>query len=129
MTAVAAAIDRRQFDRFALQPMYTRVLVQRIVDGRMEEHEGFAYDVSEGGIRVELDERLDRGEHVNVTLELPGSSGHLTIQAACQVVWVTDEIDDPAMPRLALRIIKYFDAESRAGFVRFLGSGYAHRVA
>jgi len=129
-TAPAPAIERRQFDRFALQPMYTRVTVQRISSGRMEEHEGYAYDISEGGLRIELDERLDRGEHVNIAIELPGGGADPTIiRAACCVVWVNDEVDDPAMPRMALRIEKYFDAASRTRLIRFLGSGHIHRVA
>ena len=128
-TATAPAIDRRQFDRFALQPMYTRVVVQRVAGGRMEEYEGYAYDISEGGMRIELDERLERGERVNVTLELPGGCEPLPIRSACRVAWVNDEMDDPAMPRMALRVIKYFDQESRGRLIRLLGSGCVHRVA
>ncbi len=112
--------------------MYTEVIVQRIAAGRMAELTGHAYDISEGGLRVELDGRLEIGEHVNLTLILPGYSDHDldgVIHLGCETVWLNDEIDDPIMPRTALRIVKYLSDDSRDRLLRFLGSRLAGRAA
>ena len=123
---MTAQLNRRRFERFALSPMYTEVKVQRINDGRMAELAGYAYDISEGGLRVELDQRLQTGEHVNVTLSFPGAAdGDDAVQLACEAVWVNDELDDPIMPRMALRIMKYLGDSSHSRLLQFIGSGVA----
>lgn len=124
--------DRRQFERFALEAAYSPITVNRISDGKMMELTGFVYDISEGGLRIELDERLQLGEHVNVEFVPPMvnlDDNCTVIRAACEVVWINDEIDDPAMPRMALSITKYQDHQGRNSLIQFLGSGHARRAA
>ena len=61
--------NRRQFERFTLAPAYTEVQVR--VPGKPEPMEGHAYDISEGGIRMELDEPIEPGTSVVVEVKLP----------------------------------------------------------
>lgn len=127
-----AMIDRRRHERFALHAACNEVRVQRIREGRMELLTGSAYDVSEGGLRIELDDRLEPGEHVNVTLQLPGtgSAAHpREVSLACEVKWVNPDDDDPAMPRMALGIVRFLDEASRARLFTFLGTRPALRAA
>jgi hypothetical protein len=125
-------LNRRAFDRFKLQPMYTDARVGRICGGRMDEVQGYACDISEGGIRLELDEPLEIGECINVTLLLPGCGSDeeaSRIHLACEVVWRSDELDDPIMPRIAARITKYLGDDSRRRLLQFIGSGLCARAA
>ncbi|MGI9013852.1 MAG: PilZ domain-containing protein [Phycisphaerales bacterium] len=126
----AATLNRRQFERFSVAPMYTEVKVQRIDDGRMSELSGYAYDLSEGGLRIELEDRLDIGEHVNVSLRLPGEAENdPQIHLACEMVWINDEDDDPVMPRMALRVLRYLSDDSRRRLIGYLSRGAAGRAA
>ena len=64
--------NRRAHVRHTLSPMYAPVTVQ-VIDGyRILRFGGHAYDVSEGGVRIELDEPLVVGQPVAVLLDLPG---------------------------------------------------------
>jgi len=131
-TSQTAPVDRRRFERFTLQPMLTTVIVRRVREGRMQELRGHAYDISEGGLRIELDERLDVGEPVNVEVSLPGANPFdncRTILAACEVVWVNDELDDPAAPRMALRIVHFHGDGSRERLLRYFGTRALPRAA
>jgi len=84
-----------------MQPMYTAVtacLSDRGDDLRLEGH---VYDISRGGVRIELDRPLDPGEVVALHLVLPGTQS--PVLASASVVWVHDEDDDPGPRRMALQ--------------------------
>ena len=66
--------ERRLHQRFKLTPMYTAVTVQSVDCLSIERLEGHAYDISESGVRLELDEPLEKGQHVAMYLELPGQT-------------------------------------------------------
>ena len=92
---------RRGHERIRMQPMYTAVtacLSDRGDDLRLEGH---VYDISMGGVRIELDQPLDPGEVVALHLVLPGTQS--AVEASASVVWVHDEHDDPGPRRMALR--------------------------
>ncbi len=65
--------DQRQYPRYPLPAAYTAVRVRRAGEADYA-HEGHAYDISMGGVRFELDEALDAGEHVDLAITLPGRS-------------------------------------------------------
>jgi hypothetical protein len=109
----------RQYERFRLQPMYTAVNVES--HGRSEVIQGHAYDISEAGVRLELDEPLDPGEDVQVEIRLPGEATSIGVSAT--VLWVHGPDDDPAARRLALRFTAFRGPRDHARLVRFLGSG------
>lgn len=123
--------DRRRFERFALPAMYTTVRVHCVRDGRMTCLEGHAYDVSAGGMRVELDETLVPGEPVSVEITLPlhltGDDG--AIQTLGRAAWSNDSEDDPGPVRSAIEITRFVDAADRDRLLTILGSGQFHRAA
>ncbi len=97
--------NRRAHVRHPLSPMYAPVTIQ-VVDGfKIHRYGGHAYDVSEGGVRIELDEPLVVGQPVAVLLDLPGMIQ--TVFAHAEVVWVNDELDDPGPRRMALRFTAF----------------------
>jgi hypothetical protein len=86
--------DRRQHTRFAMQPMYSRVVVQPL-DAPQRLLEGHAYDISEGGVRFELDEALEAGTRIAIRIDVPQtwserSTQRRTIFAFANLVWVED---------------------------------------
>ena len=96
---------RRGHERIRMQPMYTAVtacLSDRGDDLRLEGH---VYDISMGGVRIELDRPLDPGEIVALQLLLPGTQS--PVQASASVVWVHDEDDDPGPRRMALQFTEF----------------------
>jgi hypothetical protein len=82
---------------------------------------GHAYDVSEGGVRIELDEPLPRDETVQLRLNLPGEQS--PVAASANVVWVNDELDDPGPRRMALRFTDFVTSDDRDRLLRFIGQG------
>lgn len=88
--------------------------------------EGHAYDISEGGARIELDEPLPEGEPLQVRFTFPGET--TGISAHADVVWVNPEDDDPGPRRMALRFTDFVTEADHHRLLRFLGSG-ARRVA
>ena len=73
--------------------------------------EGHVYDISKGGVRIELDEPLDPGETVALHLELPGAAS--SVEASASVFWVHDEQDDPGPRRMALQFTEFADSADR----------------
>ncbi len=120
-------LDRRVHARFHLDAMYTQVTIQRVVEYRIETLEGHAYDVSESGVRIELDKPLELGERVALHLGLPGED--LAVFASARVIWVNPEDDDPGPRRMALEICEFISQDDRDRLLRFLGSGLLSRVA
>jgi hypothetical protein len=85
--------NRRQFERFAVIPAYTEVLVR--LPGRREPLEGHAYDISEGGVRMELDETIEPGTSIVVEVKLPPGNSNKTgieeVLARGTVMWADDD--------------------------------------
>ena len=119
--------NRRQFERFALPAMYTAVQATRPSQPADEPLTGHAYDISEGGARIELDEPLPEGEPLRVNFNLPGQTS--AIAANASVVWVNPEEDDPGPRRMALRFTDFVSSADHARLVRFLGSGVTRLAA
>ncbi len=127
MSAPSDSIDRRACERFTLMPMYTSVAATRLADDAAAEIAGHAYDISEGGARIELDQALEPGEAIAIDITLPGATS--TVAASADVVWVNDAIDDPGPRRMALRFSNFRSHEDRDRLRRYLGSGVGRRAA
>jgi hypothetical protein len=124
--------NRREYERFALQPMYTSVSV-RVANGQGVEYDGHVHNASEGGIQIELDDILLPGTPVEVTLRLPGfgREGALerSVQARGMVVWLAEDPDEPGPSRMAIAFSNFASAEDHDRLVNHLGSGRYARVA
>ncbi len=120
-------IDNREYERFTLSPMYSSVTARRMGSGADKELHGHAYDVSEAGVRFELDEVIDPGESIAVDLSLPGTQ--TPIGAIGDVVWVNDETDDPGPRRLAIQFTGFRSDEDRFRLINYLGSAQIRRAA
>ena len=103
--------QRRDHMRIRVQPMYTAVtacLSDRDEPLRLDGH---VYDISKGGVRIELDQALDPGETVALHLDLPGATS--VVEVSASVVWVHDEDDDPGPRRMALKFNGFPDNADR----------------
>jgi len=132
-------VNRRQFERFSLRPMYTAVSVRRrgaehssSVRRRGAEHssrlDGHAYDIGEGGVNFELDEPVLPGESVDIEIELPGCARR--IKASGEVVRCEDDPNDVLGPsRMALRFDGFESDLDLPALRRYLGEGWLMRAA
>ncbi len=96
--------ERRRHERYVLPPMYSPVAV-RTLDRDEYEWEGHAYDISEGGVRFELDRPVAPGTQVALRIDLgPTSSERSTERRSvfvfANVVWMMEE-DAPGPTRHA----------------------------
>lgn len=100
---------RRRHRRFSLPPMYSAVTATRREGGQAgavtSKLYGHVYDISAGGVRIELDVPLDPGESVVLLLDLPGTWSE--VEAWADVVWVHDAQDDPGPRRMALQFTEF----------------------
>lgn len=120
MNSILHAIERRRHDRYRLSPMYTSVTA-RDGDGIGADQAGHVYDISEGGVRIELDEPVEVGQFLALDLELPGMDD--PVCATGDVVWVNDSQDDPGPRRMALRFRRFETTADRIRLMEYLGHG------
>lgn len=125
----ASGRERRRHTRFRVAPMYTTVQVRRVDTsaGESPSCDGHVYDISEGGIRFELDEAIPEGARIQVEIGLPGC--RRLIEAFGKVVRVNTAEDDPGPRRMALMFDGFADAESRAALARYLDQRWCERAA
>lgn len=120
--------ERRQFERIALKPMYTPVSVR--VGETAAWLEGHAYDVSEGGVQLELDAPIVPGTPVAVRITLPCAAGRdeRDVSALGNVVWTDDDgVDGPV--RMAVVFSKFTEQDGRERLRRTLDATSATRRA
>lgn len=124
-------VNRRRFERFSVLPMYTTVIVRTLDENAVERH-GHAYDVSEGGVRFDLDEPIAPGTPVSLQIVLPGDDrpgidrGVLVIG---NVVWADVDADEPGPTRMAVVFTKFSRAGDRERLLKQLSSGRYARAA
>lgn len=119
--------EKRQQERFRLEPMYSSVTVQRVEGMALQSLEGHAYDISASGARIELDQALAVGERVALCLRLSGETGSIFVSG--RVVWTHDDVDDPAARRMAVQFTRFLTPADRARLLRFVGCGDRRRAA
>ena len=121
-------LNRRRHERFCLLPMYTPVTI-RVLDGERE-FQGHAYDISEGGVRFELDGPVAPGTPVALLVHLAGEfqSEHMVIVHA-NIVWVDESPDEPGPVRMAAAFTRFARAGDRERLLRHLSSGRYARAA
>lgn len=120
--------DRRKFARFTLPAGYAPITV-RTLDSDSFDIEGVAYDVSEGGIRFELDRAIKPGTQVEMKLQLPcgGASLRRPVYAFADVVWIEDE-EDPGPVKMAATFARFSSDEDGQRLREQLGT-HRYRAA
>ena len=119
-------INRRRHARFQLEPMYTPVAV-RTLDKEVFDIEGHAYDISEGGIRFELDRAVPPGTKIAMQITLPNLDSReigpgRSIFVFANVIWIEDE-DEPGPVRTAAVFTHFARAGDRERLLRQFASG------
>lgn len=131
---MSKATDRRQHPRFVLPSMYTTVEV-RPLDCQEFVWKGHAYDISEGGMRFELDQPVAPGTKIAVRVELPGAdrlrlSDRKPVDAIANVVWVEeDDVEHGGPVRMACVFTDYAVPSDRERLQLRLNSGRYSRAA
>lgn len=113
--------------------MYAPVAIRLLT----EEHyaaQGHAYDISEGGLRFELDRGIEAGTQVAVQVTLPGSAPDdedgpgRSVFAFANIVRLQDE-DEPGPVRMAAVFSRFAREGDRERLLRQLGSGRFAKAA
>ncbi len=130
-----SSVNRRRYERFELPAAYTEVKVLPET-GQGRWLSGHAYDISEGGVRLELDEELAAGTPVRVRLMLPVGEvaplgpvpGPVEIEAEATIVWSDDDgVRGPV--QLAASFERFARAGDRERLVRRVVEGRFRRAA
>jgi hypothetical protein len=131
-------INRRRYERFATLPMYTAVAV-RSAERPGELLEGHAYDLSEGGIRFELDSVVSPGTAIEMRITMPRwlpaslDDAELdleppSVDVLANVIWIDDD-DVPGPVRMAAVFTAFLDAADRDRLFGTLAAGTLRRAA
>ncbi|HED53086.1 MAG TPA: PilZ domain-containing protein [Phycisphaerales bacterium] len=118
-------LDRRQYERFALLPMYTRVAL-RFQDRESFDYEGHCYDISEGGLCFELDRPIEPGTPVILQIDLPldehgqppADARDRSVYVESKVVWLDQDECAAGPARMAAvftRFSRFGDKERLIG--------------
>lgn len=120
--------DRRRHPRFLLPSMYTAVAL-RPLDRDKYQWEGHAYDISEGGMRFEIDQPIAPGTPVAARIQLPGAgtlriAERRPVYVLGNVVWLEeDDIDQPGPVRMALVFTRFLQPGDKERLLNRLHSG------
>ena len=108
--------ERRKFRRFEVQAPYAPLRV-RMLDQEAFAWEGNAYDISEGGIRFELDRAVAPGTPIVMEITLPDMHRSVgpgrAVYVFANVVWLEDE-EDPAPYKMAAVFTRFARAGDEA---------------
>ncbi|MFO0831593.1 MAG: PilZ domain-containing protein [Phycisphaerales bacterium] len=127
-----AAINRRRFERFNLPCAYTSIAL-RTLDSERFEHEGHAYDISEGGVQFELDRGIEPGTAVAIRVDLPTSmlpddmGPGRSVFIMGNIVWMDDSDVGPA--RMALAITRFARQGDRERLIKAFAARRLSRAA
>jgi hypothetical protein len=120
-------INRREYERFAVNPGYTSTAVRLHPDETEFSSEGHIYDLSEGGICFELDIPIEPGSTISMRVDIPTSSGDTgpgrAIFVTGNVVWC--DVDEPGAAKMAMVITRFDREGDKQRMIRALtGTGY-----
>lgn len=118
--------ERRRHPRFNLAPMYSAVTAQR-QGNAARAVTGHAYNISEGGVRLEIEGKFRVGDHLHLNLTLPGEM--TDIHASGKIVWSARGDDDPAARRVAVRFERFDSWADKARLMRFIRAAAVRRLA
>ena len=119
--------NRRRHERFTVPPMYSSVTAELPDGAEAVAVHGHVYDVSETGVRIELDEPLEAGQIIALRISLPCSDAQ--VRASGHVVWINSRDDDPGPRRMALRFTDFQTESDRDRLISYLDRGHLRRAA
>ncbi|MBX3355985.1 MAG: PilZ domain-containing protein [Phycisphaeraceae bacterium] len=117
-------MNRRDASRFPVKPAYSSVAVTPN-DGT-ERLTGHVYDISEKGLRFEVDRALPVGSAIELELIVPPEE---SIRVTARVVRVYDEADDPGPRRMGAEFIGFSSPGDEARLEGLLDSYQLIRAA
>jgi len=120
------AFNRRRHERFSLAPMYTHVTARRTGhDGLCTGH---AYDISESGLRIEIDDNaVAPGQSMELELNIAGQRGD--VHATAEVVRLFETDDDPGPRRMGVTFRSFRSPGDRQRLLSWLSDGHLQRAA
>lgn len=113
-------INHRRHPRLGLTAPYTHVRARRSGERRFT-FSGHIYDISRTGMRLELDEGLDRGTELAVRVQLPGQAGG-SFEAKVLVVRQHDEDDAVGPVRMGVVFDQFASSEDEKRLLDYLRS-------
>lgn len=117
-------VNRRDANRTPVTAAYSSVAV--LADGSREHMTGHIYDISEKGLRFEVDRPLPVGSAIELELLVPPEE---SIRVSARVVRVFDEADDPGPRRMGAEFIGFGSPGDEARFEGLLDSYHLIRAA
>ncbi len=124
-------INRRRFERFAVNPGYTSAGVRQHPDETTFTTEGHIYDISEGGICFELDIPIEPGNTISMRIDIPSTVGDTgpgrAVFVTGNVVWC--DIEEPGPAKMAMVITRYDRQGDKQRMIRALASTGYRRAA
>ena len=126
-------INRRQHERFRVNPGYTSTSVRVHPDETSFTRSGHIYDLSEGGVQFELDCPIEPGSTISMQIDLPGFGAEddmgpgRAIFLTGNIVWV--DMDEPGACRMALAITRFDRAGDKERLIRSMTSSRLLRAA
>lgn len=129
------SINRRRFERFTLRPMYSQMAL-RTLDREVFDFTGHALDVSEGGLRFELDRGIAPGTPVALQIWLPSGGdprmGDVgpgrSVFVFANIIWIDDD-EAPGPVTMAAAFTRFARAGDRERLLRQLSFGQLARAA
>ena len=119
--------DLRCASRITLPAMYTLVRVRPRGVGRYS-WTGYAYDISNTGMRFELDEAVQPGAPLDVRVMLPGRKT-ATFHASGRVVRMHDDADEPGPVRMGMRFDEFRRQSDRDHLSSYLALAVSEAAA
>jgi hypothetical protein len=126
-----ARVNRRQFERFMLEPGYTSAALRVHPDEQVFTREGHIYDISEGGVCFEMDQAIEPGSTVSMRVDLPMNANDLgpgrSVFLTGNIVWC--DADEMGAVRMALAITRFDRAGDKGRMMRALTGNRNLRAA
>lgn len=117
-------VNRRDANRVSVKPAYSSVAVTAV--DSQERLCGHVYDLSEKGLRFEVDHALPIGSSVVLELLVPPEE---SIRVRARVVRVFDEADDPGPRRMGAEFTGFESPDDEARLEGLLDSYQLPRAA
>lgn len=128
---MVSSVNRRQHERFQVNPGYTGMKLRQHPDEAGFSLEGHVYDISEGGVCFELDMPIEPGTTVSMMIDLPSNGGDTgpgrAVFLTGNVVWC--ELDEPGASRMAVAVTRFDRAGDKERLMRTLTSRRYLRAA